>query len=309
MRSTLYASLPVGGVKPTAKIRMTSVFWGRLGYRFIAVIYLGLCVLIAMNPILASIWFCDERYMAWRYLVENEWLDKFVTLAALVIRIMVSTQSSVAISMAAAILLESPAGILLPEVANVLIMRSESASLWSVLRMTINIVRSSPSLATVMMSLLLSATILQFTSTFLLSDFKTIPAFTTNRTSQYKVMYDDTTPIGVSEAIRYWSFPPSSSPLFAEQCNRSFTQWLETVVDTGLIVRASLPLSSQVLRLMHFWPCHSRGHACSLSSAFGGNPVGASNQWALMHGYITPSTTRPPTLGYPANRLTAGPTP
>ena len=244
MGQTSYSRLHADGTKPTTKARMASDLCRRLGRTSIVVLCFGMCALLTTIALLAYVWFCDAQRATWHYLVENAWLARIVTLVALVIRIVVSAQSSIAVSMIASVLLESPSGTRLPDIANMSIMRFTNAGPLSALKTITNMARAFIVLTVLAIALALFSTALQFTSTILLSDFDAVLALTTNRTAQYLVMYDATTPIGAFEAIRYWTFLPSSFPLFAKHRNRSFSQSSETVYDTGTTVRSLLPLPS-----------------------------------------------------------------
>ena len=314
MHQTSYSRLNPEGAKPTTKTGMPAGLRARLGYTSIAALFFGMCALIAMIALLAYVWFCDAQHPAWHYLVENAWLTRIVTLVALVIRIVVSAQASLAVSMIASALLESPSGTRLPDIANVSIMRFTNGGPLSALKTITSIARASIILTALVTALALSSTALQFTSTILLSDFAAVPALTANRTAPYPVLYDATTPIGAFEAIRYWTFPPSSFPLFAEHRNRSFARSdpHDAVFDTGTTVRGLLPLPEQTTRLKldayaGYATLVDMRVACvrpRLDELRFERAAASSFEGALLRGYATPSTIVPMLFSPTANFTT-----
>lgn len=159
-------------------------------------------------------------------------------------------QATIATSMTASVLLESHTT--LPEVADISVMRFMNTGPSSALFPITRAARSSPVLAIVAVALAMSSTILQFTSTILVSDLDTTPGLTLPKTEKVKVAFETkaTAQVTNTHLQRYWSYPPNFFPSFAEYNHRNFSTSSNTLKDTGITIRGFFPLTLSDNRTM-----------------------------------------------------------
>ncbi|RYP18893.1 hypothetical protein DL765_003681 [Monosporascus sp. GIB2] len=174
-----------------------------------------------------------------------------VTLASLLIRLVVSAQTTTAISLVASVLLESH--VHLVRVPDVSMLRFANPGLLVTSRIMLEYIFAPPFVGILGLCLILSSIALQFSSTILLSDFDTVPALTVNQTNQLNVSYRYYSPLRSTNQVSYsgalWTATPSEFPVFAEYNDPGYRRFSDAVHDTGVTVRSFLPISSKLTRM------------------------------------------------------------
>ncbi|KAK6495582.1 Mitochondrial outer membrane protein iml2 [Arthrobotrys musiformis] len=228
----------------------------RVGFVTTFITCVSFAVLIACVVFLSWLWYSNIDNSTWHRIMINEWATRAVSLTSTVLRWAVATQTALGLAMLAAVSLER-FDVPLANVASVSLMRVNGGELVpTLLDVCWPLSRFGPPgviFRTVLpiLSLLATATLVQFTSTALLSDLHTdaIPGFPMHSNISIDWFWD---------GIRYRYIPPASSeviwagntpafwPAFAELSGAPFKH--EGVVDTGMNVRAFLPYSAAEAR-------------------------------------------------------------
>ncbi|KXJ94827.1 hypothetical protein Micbo1qcDRAFT_202633 [Microdochium bolleyi] len=219
----------------------------RLGSYTIWALALSTAALIAVIFFLQFLWFGTEANTQWRNLVSHDWrLPSAVTLSTLVIRAAGAAQTTIAVSLVASVLLESH--VRLSRVPEVSIMRFSNPGSWVSGWIMCETVPANPLAGLLGVLLLLVSLALQFSSTILLADFATVPALTYNATTHLNVSYGGALGMLGTEYTQsgsIWSSTPHQFPVFAEHNEPDYVQFSDNIHDTGVSVRALLPVNSQ----------------------------------------------------------------
>ncbi|KAK6526457.1 Mitochondrial outer membrane protein iml2 [Orbilia ellipsospora] len=240
--------------KPTLPNRFgtisTLLFFGSIAVIIFAIIFL------------AFLWFGDRDNATWNEIVRKDLLKQCITLLSTVIRFGIGIQLGLSLSMGAAIALEHS---LVPHASapSVSIMRSSSPGLVSTLtgflyplifknkKINFHII----SLSTLTLGILITSTLLQFTSTALLFDTSeiyvpsnrstlnaTIDFAWKNESADSRGTYGYPTSLG--PRLSWGGDIPSIYPIFAEY-HRESDVYLPNTSDTGITLRGFLPLGLQ----------------------------------------------------------------
>ena len=227
----------------------------KLGILDHVIIFGGVAALLATASFLAFLWFGDPNNRVWNAIMFDGWLIRTVTILALVIRTIVASQLLICVSMLAGLVLErgqSP----LPGSAAISMMRFQNSGPLGLFYRLWPAVRSSSGFAlgatTVIIGLVAIA--LQFTSTALLSDVS--PAFVSTGTVESLIKYAlnnngsraGTMGFRRSEQSKNYLYSEPIFPLFAEYAEPPPTTAADGVTDTGLSIRAFLPVASSADR-------------------------------------------------------------
>ncbi|KAI1424330.1 hypothetical protein F5Y12DRAFT_785467 [Xylaria sp. FL1777] len=238
----------------------------KLGWINIVIFSLVPIILLGVLGFLAFLW-VPTKQPAWLSIAITTWLTRLVTISALIIRIGVGLLTGSCASMLASILLET-SYVRLRGIASLSIFRSLAPSPWDVmfsLKDMGNRTRQ-PVLILLVLILVISSALLQFSSTVLLVDFKPgqLPATATVMSYKYDLdwgwnntdevtdgentlkVYERTKNISTQLFRSPWNIRPQVSPIFGEY--REPIQSKSGVDDTGYLYRAFLPFQEAELR-------------------------------------------------------------
>lgn len=254
----------------------TSV-WVRLGTATILIVLGATVVIIAAAGLLSFLWFGSGSNNVWQQIILNGWATRTVTLTSIALRTAVAMQGGACLAMIVAITLENSA-VPVGEIGPVSIMRAgQNTDLWSMLSVFVwPMVRRGPNwglgqaaVPTVLL-VLTAMTFSQFFSTILLSDIllKPLPGWSSTVNATFDFAYhatsitvpDRSTNGSTNEtlfasgydfaslsATSLWASQlPTFWPMFAEYSEPPAN--VDNISDTGVSLRAFLPLQSQADR-------------------------------------------------------------
>ncbi len=225
----------------------------KLGIFNLLVLILGTLVIFAALAILIFVWFVSLRYALkneqtpnlWNLIVKHSWTSRVVTLSSTVIRLVTATQLGIFTAIMAALVLEK-AGAPRADLPKVSIMRcSNSGPNSFLLSIPSSIFRVSVlPYAILIVIAIIDAFALQFTSTFLLSDFSVTQVVlrTTKQSTNFglhEVSVSNVDPVIPWAGVNYWLAAPTTYNRFAEL--RETGSNTAKYMDTGTSYRAFLP--------------------------------------------------------------------
>jgi hypothetical protein len=231
----------------------------RIGSLGLAITVLATALLMASITFLSFLWWSSNTGLVWRLIMLNDWATRSVTLTSLVIRLAVSTQATLAVSMLAALVLErTRRGVLLRNFVALSIMRYVNTGPLTSMPYLFEGNDSFGGLPLLALALVLTltTTLSHFTSTILLSDINRgqVIGFTSEQTmpigfdwSTQEQTLGPTQAYNPNGASNYWSTTPLLFPPFAEYAGPTNSQ--KHIADTGSVLRALLPLPSDTSRL------------------------------------------------------------
>ena len=239
------------GSTPATLIQESSdrkTWWRRLGRYTVLIFTLGTLGTLLVTFFLSFLWFARSSAF-WRQLMAAGWAGRLITLATLVLRWSVAGQATICTSMLAALALEQ-SGVCLSQVAKVSAIRFLNSG---PINLLFPVLRNGPpiskfSVIPVSLALLLiTSTLLQFASTALLSDLATsvVAGSAESRILRYGINYTTANPSSLY-SVDLWSTKPPSYPSFSEYSEDRFVD--DTVFDTGVTLRALLPIASERAR-------------------------------------------------------------
>lgn len=228
----------------------------RLGRYLLITNAVALMLLFVSLSALSFLWFGNEGNIHWRYIMINGWVSQAVTLATLAIRLAVGIQASTAVAMLASMSLEASGGVLLGEAPALSISRYVNTGPLSTLPVFWrNATGPNGNYPFITIVLLAICTLLsQFSSTLLLWDVRSSTVQDSPQSHGIHIgmgmqnfieRFEST----VSRGKNVWFSSPQSFQAFAEWNEAPETQ-LDAVIDTGPIVRAFLPVGSELERSM-----------------------------------------------------------
>jgi hypothetical protein len=223
--------------------------WSRkLGWYTTFILVFGTFVILSTILFLSYLWYGNHSDPTWQQLMAANWSIRSISLASLALRMAAGFQAGACTSMLASLALEHFI-VPLPATAAVSTMRSSQPSpyslvvaffmsaFWPKIKQKKWLIRV-PFLT---VALVVLTTLLQFTSTALLSDLQansvpgfnetTLSAFDLNQSSGY-----------FASSPSSWELKPALYPTFAEYSEQPFIA--PGVSDTGLTLRAFLPFDS-----------------------------------------------------------------
>lgn len=229
----------------------------RLGPTALATLVLGTITVFAALGFLNFLWFASAKNRTWRIIASTNWMTRAVSLAALALRTAISMQAVISTSMLASVALESDM-ILATRLASVSTMRNINNGPLLLAGFTSKAFlergRSLPHifLPLVLVMLVITTVLLQFTSAALLSDLSLspIPGLSNSAILSNHFIYntsDQSGPLIQVTRGSSWLRQPPFFPTFAEYSepgNNTNTN----VVDSGRLLRAFLPLQEQQSR-------------------------------------------------------------
>lgn len=231
-------------------------FQDRFGWYASTVLAITTVLVLIAIGFLWFLWAADQRNKTWHAIAARNWLTRAVTLTTVVVRTSISFQAAIGTSLLAGLALENTQ-ILILHLASVSMMRNANAGpymlLWLVFKAFLkDAQRWHRSLLPMMILLLAIVSLLtEFTSTTLLSDLKQtpLPGYPSRSTTTTKFISDVNGTIPYLARGTVWTKKPPFYPTFAEY-HEDLADPLPDVADTGLTLRAFLPVQSQQERSM-----------------------------------------------------------
>ena len=221
----------------------------RLGTATLYTFFVTSVVILGGAGFLSFLWFGDYTNKSWREIMIRNWVTRAVSISALFLRTAVDFQAAVATAMLVSLLLESRTGIQLYHLADLSSMRNGAANPWSLAWLMVQeawrsskTYRKNLGWALMATGLLISTSILQFSSTVLLSDLKPGPLGGHDFETQIRngLSYRNITRRITRDSA--WTSNPPLYPAFGE-----YTETLtptDGVSDTGILLRSFLPYAT-----------------------------------------------------------------
>ncbi|OAP60093.1 hypothetical protein AYL99_05095 [Fonsecaea erecta] len=232
-------------------------FYDKIGLLATCTLSIGLALIILSLGFLWFLWLGNDGISFWRTVIDRNWTSRAVALSSLAIRQSVSFHASAATAMLASLALEHTA-VLLLNLASVSTTRNANGGpymlswwLWKAFRF--NPRRWKTVSLPLLIAVLASTTALvQFTSFALLSDVAVVVARASSQTKQSPThfAYGQDGAIPVVTHGSTWSQQLQSYPSFAEYHEPPAQDLPDGVDDTGLTLRAFLPVVNQQTRSM-----------------------------------------------------------
>ena len=227
--------------------------YDRFGWLAITILITATTLVLSVLGFLWFLWEANYNNKTWHRIAAKSWITRAVALSSLVLRTSMSMQASTATSMLAGLALENTQ-ILLLHFASVSTMRNSNAGPYMLAWLMLKAFLKDPSrwhrllLPTLILILVITSTLAQFTSTTLLADLKpgTVPGYNTSDTTATNFhTIDGSTPSNLRGTV--WTKKPPFYPTFAEY-HEVPSDTPEDRSDTGLTLRAFLPLPNQEAR-------------------------------------------------------------
>jgi hypothetical protein len=200
--------------------------------------------------LLAYLWFGSDSSSAWKWVMINGWATRSVAIIALVVRTSVDLQAAIGSAIIASLLLESKVGIDFRHLATMSPIRAGTTSLWTLTRCAYQDFwwssavhrRSNYPYCLVAGFLIITTSILQFSSTILLSDISLGSMVGHEYASQVQpgLSYSQ---LRIAEKIprdSAWTTNPPFYPVYAE----FYEPATNVTVGTGSLLRALLPYAT-----------------------------------------------------------------
>ena len=242
----------------------------KIGLLTASYLIVGSICILAVIGFLWFLWLADFHNSTWHSIADHNWFTRTAALCALIIRTAASFQSMAATAMISALGLEQ-AVVLLLNLASISTLRNANGGpyllfwwLWKAFFHNPHRMRMILLLALVTLLTLMTA-LLQLTSFALLSDLniRTTPGKAYGRTLATNFAYNENGTIPVVVRDSTWLMKPPFYPTFAEYHEPPPASLEDGISDTGLTLRAFVPLQDQQSRsLLTTW----KGRATVLDS-------------------------------------------
>ena len=223
---------------------------GRQGSIFVA---FGSVTILATLAFFVFLWFSSESNILWKRIVLADWAVRSVTITAVLTRWVIVAQAAFATAMLAGLILERPK-VSLSDSAPLSLMRVNNGGPWDLTILLSNNRHRSTRLSLYILALLLTllTTMLQFTSTILLTDFAiaSIQSEPENLSLNFGWKTSDIDAGVGMDTTWYeslWQDRPAFYPTFAEYANAT-PVLKDGVHDSGVILRAYFPIISASTR-------------------------------------------------------------
>ena len=231
----------------------TFPLYDRFGWLAITVLVTATTLILSALGFLWFLWMANHNNEAWHRIAAKSWITRTVALSSLVLRTSISMQASTATSMLAGLALENTQ-VLLLHLASVSTMRNANAGPYMLAWLVLKAFLKDPSrwhralIPILIFILVITSTLAQFTSTTLLADLKPgrVPGYRSSDTTATNFhTINGSTPFTLRGTV--WNKKPPFYPAFAEY-HEVPSDVPEDTSDTGLTLRAFLPLSDQEVR-------------------------------------------------------------
>ena len=228
--------------------------YDKFGWLAITVLVSATAFILGAVGFLWFLWKADHSNKTWHRIAVRNWITRAVALSSVVLRTSISLQASTATSMLAGLALENTQ-ILILHLVSVSAMRNANAGPYMLAWLMLKAFVHDPSrwnralLPVLVVSLVITSFLTQFTSTTLLSDLKpgTIPGHNSTSTTGTNFRYNVNGSIPMISRGTVWTKKPPFYPAFAEY-HQDLSGPQTDDSDTGLTLRASPPLSGQDTR-------------------------------------------------------------
>lgn len=228
--------------------------YDKFGWLAMTVLMSATALILGAVGFLWFLWKADPSNKTWHRIAVRNWITRAVALSSVVLRTSISLQASTATSMLAGLALENTQ-ILILHLASVSAMRNANAGPYMLAWLMLKAFVNDPSrwhralLPVLVVSLVITSVLTQFTSTTLLSDLKpgTIPGHNSTSTTGTNFRYNVNGSIPMISRGTVWTKKPPFFPAFAEY-HEDLSGPQTDNSDTGLTLRAFLPLSGQDTR-------------------------------------------------------------
>ncbi|KAJ4203416.1 hypothetical protein FSOLCH5_007722 [Fusarium solani] len=208
----------------------------------------GMLLIFMCVGFLCFLWLSNEDNSVWRRIVVTGWLTRSITITSLLLRWTVAAQAAVMTSMVAALLLQTSETPLSKAAAVSLAVFSNTGPHGLLGRLPRALGRRSCLFWLIVLLMTWTTTLLQFTSTALLSDVG-IGVITDRRRLSLPYGINSTAQSQANSQVEsrgYLATRPRSYPAFAEYTEPVLPR--DGVTDTGLSMRAFLPIDPQSSR-------------------------------------------------------------
>ncbi|KAL8804267.1 MAG: hypothetical protein Q9200_005888 [Gallowayella weberi] len=228
----------------------------RFGWWTITVLSLTIPLILGAIGFLWFLWMADYKNKTWHAIAIRDWIIRAVTLSSVAVRTSLSLQTAIGTSILAGLALENTQ-ILMLHLATVSMMRNANAGPYMLLWLIYKAFLKDPQrwrrcLTLVLLILLAFISLLaEFTSTALLSDMKQtpIPGSPSTRMTTTNFVYNTNGTVPYLSRGTVWTKKPPFFPTFLEYHEDAENLSSDTA-DTGLTLRAFLPMESQQQRSM-----------------------------------------------------------
>ncbi|KAN0090614.1 hypothetical protein V8E51_019193 [Hyaloscypha variabilis] len=241
---------------PTVAIPAQRNTYETLGKQGVIFVFFGSAAIVATLGFFVFLWFSTESNSIWKHIMLADWGVRAVTITAVLSRWLAATQAALATAMIAGLILHGQQ-VALSDSAPLSLMRVGYSGPWS-LSLLLSLTRNRSakfSLYGLALLLTLSTTLLQFTSTILLSDFTISLIQSEPQDMLLNYSYSN---LSFLTTIRYstaagqqnenlWQTRPASYPTFAEYLDTAPVV-TDGVDDSGVIIRSFFPLPSSASR-------------------------------------------------------------
>lgn len=232
----------------------------RMGMYSVVTLAATTIFMLLILSFLTFLWTASHENSFWRLIIVNSWAGGAVTVSSLLLRTAVDLQAGIAVGMLAAIILET-GHVLLADSAHVSRLRAGRAVPIDIVVPYLKAIRYNPPRDSngflrvfIVLLLVVTTTLLQFTSTMLVSDLSlgVLPGTPQSENLRFDFTYewDDQRDVwsypNQIRAARPWQRNPSAFPTFAEFSERINVP--EHVDDTGELYRAFLPFQDAASR-------------------------------------------------------------
>ncbi|KAF2818734.1 hypothetical protein CC86DRAFT_432790 [Ophiobolus disseminans] len=226
----------------------------RLGTNTIYMLLATTLVIAGVCSLVAFLWFADSRSAVWHRIMMNGWATRSVALSALILRTAVDLQAAIASAILASLLIESKSGAHLYQLAKISPIRSGTTSPWTLASSLLehftqwsSRYRWNYHICIMAACLLITTSVLQFSSTILLSDLKVGPLIGNRVASEVRTSIPYTGDVEKISRDFAWTTNPPLFPPFGEYFEPPSE--VETgIADTGVILRAFLPFADAKTR-------------------------------------------------------------
>ena len=227
--------------------------YDRFGWLATTILIFTTTLILSALGFLWLLWKADHDNRTWHRIAAKNWMTRTVAMTSLVLRTFMSMQASTATSMLAGLALENTQ-ILLLHLASVSKMRSTNGGPCMLSWLILKALLKDPwrwrraLIPTLILILVITSTLAQFTSTTLLADLKpgTVPGYSSSETTATNFhTVNGSTPFTSRGTL--WTKKPPFYPTFAEY-HEAPNDTPEDTRDTGLTLRAFLPVSGQEAR-------------------------------------------------------------
>jgi hypothetical protein len=226
----------------------------RLGTKTIYMLLASTLFIAGICSLVAFLWFADSRSSVWHDIMANGWATRAVALSTLILRTAVDVQAAIASAILASLLIEAESGLHLFQLATISPMRSGTTSPWTLANSLFSNFTSTSlrhrrnyPVGIMAICLLITTSVLQFSSTILLSDLRIGPLIGHPSTSEVRTSISYSGDVEKIPRDSAWTTNPPLFPTFGEYFEAPVG--VENgMTDTGVLLRAILPFGTAEAR-------------------------------------------------------------